>query len=108
MDVVALLMLDVGLIKKLISISSPFEIPPRIPPELFESNPVLVISSLSSDPLENGIMSELPIETDFMALILIMAFAKSAFNLSKTGCRPQLQHAVQYAVMGRCPQPRAW
>ena len=52
MDVVALLMLDVGLIKKLISISSPFEIPPRIPPELFESNPVLVISSLSSDPLE--------------------------------------------------------
>ena len=54
MDVVALLMLDVGLIKKLISISSPFEIPPRIPPELFESNPVLVISSLSSDPSENG------------------------------------------------------
>ena len=69
MDVVALLMLDVGLIKKLISISSPFEIPPRIPPELFESNPVLVISSLSSDPLENGILSELPIETDFTASV---------------------------------------
>ena len=63
MDVVALLMLDVGLIKKLISISSPFEIPPRIPPELFESNPVLVISSLSSDPLETVSYTHLTLPT---------------------------------------------
>ena len=78
-------MLDVGLIKKLISISSPFEIPPKIPPELFELKPVLVISSLNSDPLDIGISSELPIETDLTALMLIIALAKSAFSLSKTG-----------------------
>ena len=49
------LMLEVGLIKNSISMGSPFEIPPKIPPALFEANPSPRISSLISDPLRSRI-----------------------------------------------------
>ena len=45
------LILDVGLMIKLKLILSPFDIPPKIPPELFEEYPEGVISSLASEPL---------------------------------------------------------
>ena len=45
------LILDVGFMIKLKLKSSPLDIPPNIPPELFEVKPDAVISSLASEPL---------------------------------------------------------
>ena len=59
--------------------------PPRIPPALFEEKPVFRISSLISEPLRAKISSAFPIETDFTALMLMIALAKSASSLSNTG-----------------------
>ena len=90
------LMLLVGLIRNSISIESPLEIPPRIPPALFEVKPSLRISSLISEPLRSNIPSTLPIETHLTALMLMMALAKSASNLSNTGSpRPTGQFSMQ-------------
>ena len=58
------LMLDVGLIIKLRLISSPLDIPPNIPPELFVEKPDFVISSLASEPLRLSRSSTLPTDTD--------------------------------------------
>ena len=79
------LMLDVGLIIKLRLISSPLDIPPNIPPELFDEKPDFVISSLASEPFRLSRSSTLPTDTDFTALIVIIAFAKFASSFSKTG-----------------------
>ena len=46
------LILEVGLIKKSSSILSPLEIPPKIPPALFDAKPSDLISSRISDPFE--------------------------------------------------------
>ena len=43
-------MLDVGFKAILTIISWPEEIPPRVPPELFEIKPLEEISSLDSEP----------------------------------------------------------
>ena len=58
------LILDVGFMIKLRLISSPLDIPPNIPPELFEVKPDAVISSLASEPLRLNRSSALPIDTD--------------------------------------------
>ena len=79
------LMLEVGLIRNSMSIESPLEMPPKIPPALFETKPSERISSLISEPLRSKMPSTLPIDTDLTALMLIMAFAKSASSLSNTG-----------------------
>ena len=87
--------LDVGLMMKSILISSPLEIPPNIPPALLEVKPSSLISSLTSEPLEAKISSVFPIETDLTALILIIALARSASNLSKTGApKPTGQFSI--------------
>ena len=78
-------MLEVGLIIKSMLMASPFEIPPSIPPALFEEKPSALISSLTSEPFKFKISSVFPIDTDLTALMLIIALAKSASNLSKTG-----------------------
>ena len=78
-------MLEVGLMRKSNSIESPLVIPPRMPPALFDVKPSWVISSLISEPLSSKISLTLPMDTDFTALILIIALASSASNLSKTG-----------------------
>ena len=62
---------DVGLIIKLKLMSSPFDIPPKIPPELFEEYPEEVISSLASEPLSPNKSSAFPIDTDLTALIAV-------------------------------------
>ena len=63
-------MLDVGLMMKLKLISSPFEIPPKIPPELLVAYPEEVISSLASEPLRFKRSSTLPIAVSYTHLTL--------------------------------------
>ena len=46
------LMLDVGFIIKSTFMTSPFEMPPKIPPALFEAKPSDLISSLASEPFK--------------------------------------------------------
>ena len=84
-DLVGLLILEVGLIIKSILILYQFDIHPRIPPELLDEKPFELISSRSSEPLNLAIFRLLPIETDLTAFMLIIALAKSASNLSNTG-----------------------
>ena len=78
-------MLEVGFKAMLAKISCPVEIPPVVPPELFDINPEGKISSLFSVPRIDTTSNPLPISTPFTALIPISPWAKSASNLSKTG-----------------------
>ena len=78
-------MLDVGFNDANTFISSPLEMPPKIPPELFDSKPDLLILSLFSEPFIVTTLQPVPISTAFTAFTLIIAFANSASNFEKTG-----------------------
>ena len=75
----------IGLTATLKIISSPFEIPARMPPELLDEKPCGVIGSLFSDPSNRDALKPAPISTPLTAPMLINALAKSASSLSKTG-----------------------
>ena len=76
---------EVGFTAKETIISWPLEIPPRIPPALFDLNfvffPVWDISSEFCSPESWAEFIPDPIFTPFTALILIIADAKSISNL---------------------------
>ena len=85
-------MLDVGLIIKLKLILSPFDIPPKIPPELFEEYPEEVISSLASDPLRLNSSSALPID------IVLLPHPNAALPITVSFCAPLPQTLVLYCL----------
>ena len=78
-------MLEVGFKAMLATISCPVEIPPVVPPELFEIKPEGDISSLFSVPRIDTTSNPLPISTPLTAFIPIKPCARSASNLSNTG-----------------------
>jgi hypothetical protein len=78
-------MLEVGFTATCTTMSCPVEMPPRIPPALFVTNPSGVISSECSVPFCVTAVKPAPISTPFTALMLIMLYARSASSLSYTG-----------------------
>ena len=78
-------MLDVGLSEANIFISSPFEIPPKIPPELFVSKPSTEMISLFSEPLIVTLPTPVPTSIALTAFTLISALANSASSFENTG-----------------------
>ena len=65
-------MLEVGFTATFTTMSCPVEMPPRMPPALFERNPCGVISSECSVPFCATARKPAPISTPFTALMLIM------------------------------------
>ena len=105
-------MLDVGFSDTYRSISSPLEMPPIIPPELFERNPALAIRSLFAEPFISTTLVPAPISTAFTALTLIIAFASSASSFENTGdptpgFRPATLTKI-FAPTESCSLLRAW
>ena len=83
-------MVEVGLTATRPRISSPFEIPPRMPPAWFVSNVTRPFSSrpirsLSSEPLRLADSKPSPISQPFTDGMLITAYAMRALSLSNTG-----------------------
>ena len=76
---------EVGLTESETSISWLVEIPPKIPPALFEENiiflPLALISSEFSSPVVLAAYMPRPISTPLTALILIIAAASSVSSL---------------------------
>ncbi len=76
----------VGLTAKRTTMSCPVEMPPSMPPALFDRNTTLPscirISSEFSSPAKAAAANPAPISTPLTALIVIMARARSPSSLS--------------------------
>ena len=72
---------EVGLTAIDTTMSCPVEMPPRMPPALFETKPFGVISSECSVPFCVTLENPAPISTPLTALMLIIAAAMSASSL---------------------------
>ena len=78
-------MLDVGLSEVNMFISSPFEMPPKMPPELLVSKPSTEMISLFSEPLIVTLSTPVPISIALTAFTLINDLANSASSFENTG-----------------------
>ncbi len=78
-------MLEVGLSARCATIGWPLEMPPRMPPALFDRKPSGVSSSRCSVPRWATLAKPAPISTPLTALMLISAWASSASRRSKIG-----------------------
>ncbi len=81
----SILIEGIGLTATRITISSPLDMPARIPPALFVEKPRGVMESLFSEPFMAAALKPEPISTPLTAPMLIRAFARSASSLSNTG-----------------------
>ena len=84
---------DVGLTAIATTMSCPVEMPPRMPPAWFDTNPCGVISSRCSVPCCATLAKPAPISTPLTALMPIIACAMSASSRPYTGSPQPTGHA---------------